>query len=37
MLKILAMITAPVDLFVFHAMALRPEIAERAGFYVEED
>lgn len=37
MLEVLAVITAPADVFVFHAMVLRPEIAERAGFYLEED
>ena len=33
MLEVLAVLTPPRDLFVFHAMPLRPEIAQRAGFY----
>jgi hypothetical protein len=37
MLEVLAVLTPPADVFVFHVMALRPEIAARAGFYQEED
>jgi len=32
----LAVITSPANVFVFHAMRLRPETAQRAGFYEED-
>ena len=37
MLEVLAVLTPPRDVFVFHAMPLRSEIAQRAGFYDEEE
>ena len=37
MLEVLALITPPADVFVFHAMLLRPETAARAGFYDQEE
>lgn len=37
LLEVLAVLTPPRDVFVFHAMPLRPEIAQRAGFYDEEE
>jgi hypothetical protein len=33
LLEVLAAVTPPDDVFIFHAMLLRPEIAERARFY----
>ena len=35
-LAVLAVITPPADVFVFHAMCLRPETAQRDGFYEED-
>lgn len=37
MLEVLTVITPPTDVLVFHAMPLRPEIAEQAGFYEEDE
>lgn len=35
LIEVLVAVTPPNDLFIFHAMLLRPEIATRAGFFEE--